>query len=106
MPFICVYSQFDQRVKWDEGIRVDPLDHIPAQITDKNRKKVYWNYTPRHWFNRGFCVLNLYEGNTHKKTTKTDLLRVRNEDCVIDMSKTEPYLANELLCPLNYMLSV
>ncbi len=34
-----VYLQFDQRVKRGEGVLVDPLDHIPAQITDKKKNK-------------------------------------------------------------------
>lgn len=42
-----IYSQFNQRVKRGEGICVDPLDHIPAQITDRKDSKL--KCTQRNW---------------------------------------------------------
>lgn len=32
---LCVHSQFDQRVQRGEGIWMDPLDAVPAQITEE-----------------------------------------------------------------------
>lgn len=34
-----LYSQFDQGVKRGEGIGMDPLDHVPAEITEREKNQ-------------------------------------------------------------------